>query len=121
MSTHSVIQKQIQSQIPFIDSFNFRHLIQDVFFVLIIYRARDLVDDIFRFFSIIQSALSINTNDSFHLVIELTKICLKFSPVRKCSRKMTDFYGVETIARTLYFTFYINFENNDKYNINERF
>lgn len=110
--------KQIQSNTPFIDSFDFRHLIQDDFFTFKIYRGRDLVNDIFHFLTIIQSALYINAYEVFHSVIELINICLKLSPVRKCNRKMTDFYGVETIARTLYFAFYLNSENNRKYDIN---
>lgn len=121
MSTHSVIQQEFQSKLQFIDSFNCRHLIQDVFFKFKIYRRRDLVNEIFRFFSIIQSAFCTNTYEVFHSVIELIKICLKLVPVRKCSRKTTEFYGVQTIARTLYFVFYLNSENNDKYNTNERF
>ncbi len=121
MSTHSVIQQEFQSNTPFIDSFNFRHLIQGVIFAFKIYRGRDLVDDIFHLFSIIQSAFHINTYDLFNSFIELTKICLKLVPVRKCSRKTIEFYGVETIARTLYFAFYLNSENNRKYNMNERF
>lgn len=121
MQSLSVANKQFQSNTPFIDSFNFRHLIQGVFFAFKIYRGRDLVNEIFQFFLIIQSAFCINTNELFHSIIELTKICLKFLPVRKCSRKMTEFYGVETIVRTQYFNFYLNSENNHKYNINERF
>ncbi len=121
MQSLSVVNKQFQSNTPFINSFNLKDLIQDLFFAFKIYRGRDLVDDIFYFFSIIHSAFRINTYDLFNSVIELTKICLKFSPVRKCSRKLTDFYGVETIARTLYFAFYLNSKNNRKYNVNERF
>ena len=121
MSTHSVTQKTFQSNIPFIDSFNHKDLIHDLFFAFKIYRGRDLVNDIFHFFSIIQSALFISMNEILHSIIELTKICLKFLPVRKCSRKMTEFYSLETIARTLYFNFYLNSENDCKYDIKERF
>ena len=113
--------KQIQSKLSLIDSFNFRHLIQGVFFEFKISRRRDLVNDIFHFCSIIQSGLYINVNGLFNSAVELTKICLKFPPVRECNRKMTEFYGVETIARTLYFAFYLNSENDGSYNINERF
>ncbi len=112
MLAHSVIQKQFQSKLPFIDSFNCRDLIQDLFFAFKIYRRRDLVNEIFHFFSIIQSALFINTNEVFHSVMEMTRICLKLIPVRKYMRKVVRFYGVDAIASTLYFQFYLSSENN---------
>lgn len=121
MQSLSVINKQFQSNTPFIDSFNFRHLIQGVFFTFKIYRGRDLVNEIFHFSSIIQSTLYISTYEVFHSVIELIKICLKFPSIRKCNRKVAHFYSLETIARTLYFELYLNSENNLKYNTNERF
>lgn len=109
-SQHQTIQTQ--SKPTFIDSFNCRDLIQDLFFAFKIYRRRDLVNDIFHFSSIIQSALCINTIEMFYSVIELIEVCLKLVPIRKCNRKMVKIYSLETIVRTLYFEFYLNSENN---------
>jgi hypothetical protein len=113
--------KRIQSKLPFIDSFNCRDLIQDLFFALKIYRRRDLVNEIFHFFSIIQSVLNNSAFEVFYFLQELSKICLELIPVRKWNRKIAHFYSVDAIASTLYFDFYLNSENNRKYNVNERF